>query len=298
MDGRIIRKLSLGAVSLGLAAGLGCKTTNNAGHNADPTPYQPPVAEQPSTMSKFFGGASSKSFTPQAPTEQPVVRDHSKRGKGLGAEGEIGLATARFDAAAIKQTTVERDQMLDAARQGFLRALKVDPKSREAHVGLARLYSSIGDKTNAVAMLKAATEFYPNDHELHHRLAAVYFQFQEPALAAQSTKNALQHDPNNRTYLKTLALCQGQMDDWQSAFATLVGRNVMTEPEARYFLGRALVDMGRMDEGKAQIETAANMDPNFAQPKQFLTDLANGGPKSLEPVMTVGYEATDPPLIR
>lgn len=293
MDGRIIRHLSLGAVALGLAAGLGCKTTNSS---SEPSPYQAPVQEQPSTMSKFFGGGQSKAFVPQAPAEAIVQRDVSKRGKGLGADGEIGMATARFDAAAMKPTTVERDQMLDASRQGFLRALKTDPKNREAHIGLARLYTTIGDKANAIAMLKAATEYYPADHELHHRLAAAYHQFQEPALAAQSTKNALQHDPNNRTYLKTLALCQGQMQDWQAAFATLVGKNVMSEPEARYFLGRALIDMGRMEEGKAQIETAAGMDVNYTQPKQFLTDLANGGPKAQEPVMTVGYEATDPPL--
>ena len=289
MDGRITRRIGLGAVALGLAAGTGCKSTTSS---SQPAPNQ----EQPSTMSKFFGGGPSNGFVPQAPAERIVQRDTSKRGKGLGAEGEVGLATARFDAAALKATTVERDQMLDGARQGYLRALKVDPKSREAHIGLARLYTSIGDKTNAIAMQKAATEHYPSDHELHHRLAATYIQFQEPALAAQSTQNALQYDPDNRVYLKTLALCQGQMDDWQAAFGTLVGKNVMAEPAARYFLGRALIDMGRMEEGKAQIETAASMDEKYTQPKQFLADLANGGPKAREPVMTVGYEATDPPL--
>jgi tetratricopeptide (TPR) repeat protein len=291
MDGRILRIVGLGL----LASTVGCNSMRDSRKTEG---YQAPVMEEKGSMvSKFFGN-SGHGLKPNTPPQEVVVRDRSKAGKGLGAESEVALATASQDAAYMKTTAIERDQMLDLSRQRYQQALKIDPKNRAALIGLGRFYAATGDKANAVACLRTATQLYPNDHELYHRLAAIHFQFDEPAESIQATQQALKLDPSNRTYIKTLALAQAHMKQWDSAFNTLMSSRVMTESEARYFLGRALMDQGQTDAGREQIQTAANIDePTNKLARQFLTDLANGGPPQ-EPIHQVGYESTDPPLGR
>jgi tetratricopeptide (TPR) repeat protein len=282
MDGR-----TKGLWCLGLVVALsGCNTAEKM--KQDPTqPYQYP--QQGNMLSRAFNPSPSH---PMPPAEVPVVRDRSK--KGLSAETEVSLATAARDAAYIKPNAHERDQMLDIARHRYQQALKTDPKNRNALVGMARYYASVGDKTNAIATLRTATSYYPSDHELHHRIAAIHFQFGEPQEAIHATEQALRLDPGNRTYLKTLALCQGQLNQWDAAFGTLYNNRVMTESEARYFLGRALLDLGRANEAREQITLAAN-DPANTSAAQFLQEMQTGiAPQN--PVHTVGYETSDPPL--
>ncbi|MGL6073140.1 MAG: tetratricopeptide repeat protein [Fimbriiglobus sp.] len=282
MDGRI-----KGLICFGLLAALsGCNSLNKT---KTPEPYQNPTAQPQGNMVSRFFGPSTPTHTP-SPDMIPVVRDRSKDGKGLGAESEVALAVASHDAAYMKTSALERDQMLDMARQRYQQALKTDPKNRNALVGLGRFYAATGDKANAVATLRNAANLYPNDHELYHRLAAVHFQFGEPNEAIQATQHALRIDPNNRTYLKTMALCQGQLNQWEAAHRTLVESRVMTESESRYFLGRALIDLGHTQQGQEQITVAAQ-DPNNPLPAQYLRDLAAGFPAN--GVQTVGHETTD-----
>ena len=298
MDGHtprtLARTLCAGLLAASAGLGTGCESLRGT-RKADP--LAPAAPERGSMVSKFFG----KSTDPQGVRPPAggmgadvVVRDPSKRGKGLSAEAEVAYANAYNDSAYLKNTAVERDVALDTARQKYQVALKLDPKNRSGLIGLARFYASTNDKASAVATLKTAVGYYPADHELYHRLAAVHFQFREPAEAAVAAQQALKLDPSNRTYLKTLAVSQAHANEYDAAFATLVGSHVMTESEARNFLGRVLYDLGRPDEGREQITAAIALDPTNAQAKQFLSDLANGGPPTGDALRQAGFEQTDP----
>ncbi len=298
MDGHtprtLARTLCAGFLAASAGLGTGCESLRGP-RKADP--LAPAAPERGSMVSKFFG----KSTDPQGVRPPAggmgadvVVRDPSKRGKGLSAEAEVAYANAYNDSAYIKHTAVERDVALDTARQKYQVALKLDPKNRSGLIGLARFYASTNDKASAVATLKTAIGYYPTDHELHHRLAAVHFQFREPAEAAVAAQQALALDPSNRTYLKTLAVSQAHSNQYEAAFGTLVSSHVMSESEARNFLGRVLYDLGRPDEGREQITAAIALDPTNAQAKQFLSDLANGGPPTGDALRQAGFEQTDP----
>jgi tetratricopeptide (TPR) repeat protein len=277
------------------AAGLagGCSSTRSA-RPASPLAQQVGAEEHGSMVSRFF----NQSPPPQgvqplsnAPGPDVIVKDPSKRGQGLSADTEVAYADAYNDSAYLKQTAVERDAALDTARQKYLSALKHDPKHRGALLGLARVYTASGDKAHAVASLNTALQHYPDDHAIYHRLAAVHFQFEEPAEAAAAAQKALQLDPSNRAYLKTLAVSQAHLNQYEQAFGTLVGGHVMTESEARNFLGRVLYDLGRPAEGRAQLAAAIALDPNNQQARQFLAALDQGVPPPAgEPIRQAGYE--------
>lgn len=292
MDGQTPRKLAriLCAGLLAAGAGLGSGCESLRGRKADP--FAGAAPEKGSMVGQYFGKPAEAAGAAPAVAvgPPPVVRDPSKRGKGLGAEAEVAYANAYNDSAYLKQTAIERDVALDTARQKYQVALKLDPKNRNGLIGLARFYASTGDKATAVATLKTAIGHYPSDHELYHRLAATHFQFQEPTEAAAAATQALKLDPSNRTYLKTLAVSQAHANQYEAAFNTLVASHVMSESEARNFLGRVLYDLGRPDEGREQMQAALTLDPNNAQAKQFLADLAAGGPPTGEAIRQAGFE--------
>ncbi len=276
--------------SAALAAAVGCQTQRTQYRPADNPAAMPAAAPRGLGVAKFFN--TDKPPTPGMSGEQLTVRPPRKPGEGLKADTEVDLATVDLDLALMKESATERDQLFDAARQKYARALRKEPQNRNAAIGLARLYTATGDKANAVATLTAATRHYPADHELAHRLAATEYQFGDYAAGAEACQAALKVDPNNRKYLKTLALCQAHQDNWDGAFATLVQSNVMSQAEGRYFLGRVLLDIGRIDDGRSQIAEAAKLDPNYVLASQTLTDLDAG--RRLPPagggVVTAGAE--------
>lgn len=288
------RRHKLWACAAGLAAAVGCQTQRTQ-YRPDEAPAAAPAPGLPKGLgvAKFFN--TDKGPAPGTTGEQLTVRPARKPGEGLKADTEVDLATVDLDLALMKESATERDQLFDAARQKYGRALKKEPKNRNAAVGLARLYTATGDKANAIGALAAATRHYPADHELSHRLAATQYQFGEYAAGAEACQAALKADPNNRKYLKTLALCQAHQDNWDGAFATLVQSNVMSQAEGRYFLGRVLLDIGRTDDGRSQIAEAAKLDPNYALATQTLADLDAGRqvPPAAGGVVTAGAVGAD-----
>ena len=274
MDRRL-KLLALGA----LFGGAGCKATQPAA----------PATQLPGT------GAQARAFDPSKPPAgvpyaATMPRPERKSGEPLKPETQTILADVDYKAALAQETTVGRDRLLDSARQKYMLALAGDPKHVGASVGLARLYAATGDKTAAIQAMQAVLAQHPESHELAHKLATIEYQFGEYAAAGKDTERALQGDSKNRTYLKTLALCQAHQEQWDAAFGTLVNTQVMNQAQARYFLGRTLLDLGRTDEGRAQIAESVRLDPDYELAAVTLRDLV--GPKSVtggNGVVNVGY---------
>lgn len=273
-------------VCAGLVAGaVGCNSSRNNVTMPDATL---PTSQGRSTMmSRVFG---NDRFVPQAPPQaEPVVaRSPRKPGEGIKIETEIATAVMARDAAFMEgKTDVERDQLLDAARQGYQRALKTDPKNKEALIGLAELYTMAGDKTQALATYQLALHHNPKDHELAHKMARTCAGFLDWQGSADAARYALNLDPENRMYRKSLGMAQARMGQLQEAFDTLLDAK-MTEAQARYVLGRTLIDMDRAEEGMRQVRTAVAQDPQYAAAQQFIMEYEAGKPTS--PLTTVGHE--------
>jgi len=283
MDGRWKRWACGGLMA---AAVVGC---NRNEVRPPATPEFAAVGEKPSLLQQAFG--TNPKFVPKPPadTNQVAVRPARKSNEPTKPETHVALAEADAEAAFMEgRSNVERDQFIDAARRKYQLALKADPKNAGALHGLARLYARIGDKDHAVATLQVAIQANPKDHELAHKLAAVQVQFADWTGAVESCRMALRLDPENRTYHKTMGYCQAQLGQWDEAFGTLM--KTMPESQARYFLGRVMLDHGQTELGKQLIAAAAAMDPEYKLAKQTLDDMTAGRALRSEPLMQAGFQ--------
>jgi len=262
MDGRLLQL----AMAAGLAFGaVGCRTTKD--------PQLPDATlPKPGERAGWMGKAGTQKFGP--PKEEIAIRaPKGKPGQPMKPETEVAFADAEVEAAfSDGRSSVERDQLVDSARQRYRRALKSDPKNSAALAGLAKLYSKIGDREHAMQIFSEGLRQNPKNHELAHKMAAMHAKSEEWTAACEACKLAISIDPENRNYHKTLGYCAARAGQWEVAFETL--RKVMPEPEARYFLGRVLIDLDRVAEGRQQLELAQSLDPKHAASADLLAELS------------------------
>jgi tetratricopeptide (TPR) repeat protein len=284
MDGRWKKWVCAGLI----AGAVGCKSSDV---QDPPTPAIPGYQEKPSLLQQAFGGHPK--FTPQAPpTPEPPVRTARKPGEPLKPETEVELAAAEVEAAFMEgRPAVDRDRLLDSARQKYQRALKADPNHKGAMAGLANLYAKAGNKDQAMATYQAALKESPKDHDLAYKMATMQVKFQDWAGAVQSCQFALSLDPENRTYNRTLGYCQAQLGQYQQAGESLM--KVMPEAQARYFLGRVLVDQNREAQGRQMIQMAVAQDPEFQAAREYLAQ-AGGVPATTGAVKQAAFDGTTP----
>lgn len=271
------RALVISALAFGGLSATGCRTTQDP---QLPTAGLPTPAPQKSGV--FGWGRSKPQFGP--PPEQVVAKPTRKPTKGVKPDTEVAWADTEVDAALLEgRTDDERNKLFDDARSKYQKALQADPKNKAAMVGLARLYGKAGDREQCVRTYSQALHLDPKDHDTAIKLAKAQAQFGDWAGACQSCEYALHLDPENRGYRKTYGYCLAQAEKWEDAFAALMHRNVMTEADARYFLGRVLFDKDRLADGQAQLELAVKADPNHAAARAVLDEMAHPNPVTADP---------------
>jgi tetratricopeptide (TPR) repeat protein len=286
MDGRRIRTLIYSALAVGGLTATGCRTAKQ------PLPAATlPVPGQ--HHSGFLGmGRSSPKFGPP-PEQVTVAKPLRKPGTGMKVETEVIWADTQVESALLDgQPDDVRNKLLDDARGKYQRALAADPKNKAALVGLGRLYAKAGDRERSVQTYTQALHLDPKDHETAMKLAQAQAQFTDWGGACQSCEYALALDPENRGYRKTYGFCLANAEKWEDAFTALMHKNVMSEADARYFLGRVLFDKDRLPDGHAQLELALKADPTHAEARAVLDEMANPDPNPVtadpNPIRTTG----------
>jgi thioredoxin-like negative regulator of GroEL len=247
-----------------------------------------------SLLQSAFG--SNPKFAPP-PAEPVPVAVRRPEGEGLKPETEVTLASTEVDSAFDpSRSGVERDALLDSARQRYQGVLAKTPGHKGALVGLARMYAKAGDPERSLAAYQDAVRANPTDHALLYQMATAQARFGDFAGAADTCRQALAADPQNRTYGKTLGYCQARLGQWDAAFDSL--RQAMPEAEARYFIGRALLDQNKPEDGRRQLELALQANPQYAPAQNALASLSGGPPVGPVPgpvdgpsggVVQVGY---------
>ena len=125
---------------------------------------------------------------------------------------------------------------------------------------MAKLYTWAGDKDRAMQVYQELLKHYPKDKDVAYSAVRTQVRFEDWEGASRSCQLALNIDPENRTYRKTMGYCQARCNRWDEAFDSLLA--VMPESEARTFLGRTLIDVDRPQEGKEQLKMALEKNPN------------------------------------
>ena len=276
MDGRLRRWVFVGLVTASLPA-VGCRMFQK-----EPTlpTATTPVAVAPQQKSGWFGGSTPK-YGP--PPEQVAVREARKKKGQLfdkpdsyTAIGDVELEGA-FDE---NRAGADRDQLIDVARQRYQTALQQDPKNKAALLGLGKLYTWAGDRERALQVYQEAMKHHPRDAGIAQALARSHVRFEDWNGASRAYEIALTLDPENRSFTKALGYCQARAGKWDDSFGSLL--KVMTEPEARVFLGRTLIDLGQTDQGRQQLEVALSKDPQNEIARGILSEMVGPQPNTLQ----------------
>ena len=212
MDGRRFRRWWLsGCLVVGA---LGCNRNSVQQPWGQETTAQPITGMTMTSAKKsFWGGTGTK---PQIPVEVATERDSKTPPK---PETHALLANVQLESALNEETQqANREALLDAARQGYQKALQLDPKNKVALTGLAKYYVRLGEREKAVETYKRYLSIYPKDKDVAHEVALAHAQWKDWAGAAAWCDFALKIDPENLSIRKTMAFCLARGGKYEEGF--------------------------------------------------------------------------------
>lgn len=269
MDGRQFKSwLLFGSL---LAASAGCKTGDKYPNNLLPQGGSPSASAMPSGK------------PPVAASTELAVSPPRKTGP-LSPEFEVAMADTRLQVALADPPPPNKDEILDSVRSCYQRALKQNPKHKDALIGIARMYAKLGDRDRAAEAYDKYLKHYPKDKDVVHELAMKRAQWKDWNGAIAMCEAALKLDPENRSYRKTLGFCQARAGQWDTALATLT--KVMPEAQARHNLAGLHDHMGQAEASKQQLQLALQADPSFAPAQEFLGELNEA---QANPIQQAGF---------
>jgi Tetratricopeptide repeat len=279
------RRWHLAAV-LGLSTLVGCQSTSKfTPPAATTTAATPPVTgtSKPSLLSRVF--PSSPKLPGTTPTASPELP--AKKGP---VSNETVVAFADAQVSAVFDTTaeglgVQGERTLEEARQKYQLVLQKDPTNRDAMLGMARMYTRMGDRDRALGFYDSLTKSHPHDHKIVYERALAYGRFDDWKSAIQSCQQALVGDPENRRYRKTLGIAIARTGNMEDGFKTLLG--VMSEAEARFTMAKLMMDNHPPELVMQQLQLASHTDPTFTPARELLSQLQEA--KTQQHVQTADY---------
>ena len=286
MDGRRIRRWWLsGCLVVGA---LGCSNRNT---RAAPLQFSTTDLGRPDGVQAqiVLERISSK---PAAPVEVSAEVDSTAPAK---PETHAILANAQVDSAFNEETPpASREALLDQARQGYQRALKLDPKNKPALLGLAKYYVRLNEREKAIETYKRYFAAYPKDKDVAHEVAMAHAQWKDWAGATAWCEFALKIDPENLSIRKTMAFCLARAGKWDEGFAVMC--QVMPEAQARYLMARVLEHQNQPEASRLQFNSRLQADPAHIPAREFLVELDQStrptGVPNQNPIVTVGANGT------
>jgi predicted Zn-dependent protease len=143
-------------------------------------------------------------------------------------------------------------------------ALAIDPKFVPARFYLARVYLDMGRAERAREELQTVLEQQPGNPQFTALLGEVERQLKNPSAAEQLIREALKADDSSaeaRYYLGLALIDLGRRDE---AIRELerVAKSGARRPELFASLGAAYIDAGRLDEALAALTEGARLDPS------------------------------------
>jgi tetratricopeptide (TPR) repeat protein len=267
MDGRVLRKWCVSACLL--SGAIGChRQSVTSPMDSMPVGTQP-ISGTPMTSAKksLWGGSSQPTATPAAEVAVDAPKKGPAKPETLAAFADVRLMAA-FDP---KTVPTDREGLLDAARQGYQKALQLDSKCKPAMLGLARYYVRVGEREKALDMYKKYLTANPTDKDAAHEVAKVHVSWEDWNGAVAWCEFALKIDPENLTFRKTLAFSLARSGRLEEGFSIMC--EVLPEAEARYNIARVLEHQNQQDACRQQLMLALKADPNLASARDFLAEL-------------------------
>lgn len=161
-----------------------------------------------------------------------------------------------------------------------LRALALAQRARETNPrGLAPLLAlsyaqqAKFDLTAALDAARQATQAVPDSVLAWSQKARLHLMFRHLDDATQAAQRAVEIDPDNalpHTTLGFVHLAGFQIDKARQAFEKAILLDRHAAPLPRFGLGLVEIRKGRLEEGRRQLEIAANLDPGNTMIRSYL----------------------------
>jgi tetratricopeptide (TPR) repeat protein len=151
-----------------------------------------------------------------------------------------------------------RQKQWRAALELFNRALEVGSGSNEASVwrSIGDVQLELFDREAAVQAYTESLRLQPRDARTHFALGRFYLDKGEPDPAIEHLRTALEVDPSLGAAFPLLGRAYSQKGDLPSALSILKKalKSNPADQESRYALGRTLLAMGRVNEGREELD--------------------------------------------
>jgi Flp pilus assembly protein TadD len=180
----------------------------------------------------------------------------------------------------------------EIALRDFQKALELNPKNIEAHVGMGASLTHLGRVQEAKVHLERAIEIRPQSAEAHEALGNLLARQGKFPEAAACFREAIRLDPSLAVAhfrLGTVLLDLGPIDEAKRHLAEAV-RLEPGDPKAICSLGAALLREGSPDQAAAYYRRALALDPKLLA---ALTDLASLLATSGDPNLRNGKQAVE-----
>ncbi len=217
--------------------------------------------------------------------------EHRIRGNAYAGRGEHRRAVAEFDRAlalrpndaptlTLKGNSQFELNDLDGAEASYRAALRSDPATGDAHVGLAILYTRKNEPRRATEEFEALLRINPRDLPTLNNLGKLYLSLGDLGAARRSLERAVRLQPNDvvaNYNLGKVALREGRIDAAAQAFGR-VRREAPAAAYAPYGLAAVALKRGDRDGALRLLGEAIQIgisdraeilrDPDFAEMKE------------------------------
>lgn len=220
----------------------------------------------------------------QPPKQPPLPTDDGvpRRPEDLKDPFSLQLAYARWQ---------EHLGNADEARGAYQTALKKNPKSVEALVGLARLDELSQLPKLAERGYQEALKTHPKSALAMHALGKFYVNQERWKEGTHYLEMAARAESNNTRYQYDLGLALAQQGQYSAALEPM--SVAIGEAEAHYNIGYLLKEAGRTQEARSYFQQAVALNPEMSQAEHWLKGLKAPGdtPANATPIQVVKLPA-------
>jgi len=171
-----------------------------------------------------------------------------------------------------ERTPAHVEQFRDQARKIYQKALEIDPKNIPAHLAMARLYETIGDRTQALVYYHKAIKLAPKDGSIRSELGWSHARAKEWDTAIENLRIAVSLDPENRQYGKTLGFLLARAGRFEDSLSQLK-KVYKSEAEAHYNIACMLYQLNQDEASKQHLRQALLLDPKLEDAQHLLASL-------------------------
>lgn len=162
-----------------------------------------------------------------------------------------------------------------AAQDMFEKAIKIDPESRIAYVGLASMYITQNRLAEAEQILRTALtkETFLNPARIYHYLGVLYRKTGRYQEAIESSRRALQLDTENLEPMLNLGIVYEEMGDYaraDAAFAEALRLGLNDSVDLYNNWGIAVFKMGATDRAIGYFQRGLQLDPDHPETRYNL----------------------------